>query len=162
MSQEQAKEYEIIYFISVTLEEDDIKKIKNKVNAILNKHQATIIKEDSLGKHKLAYIIKQARHGYFLLITFTAPANEIATISHELKLMPEILRYKLAIKQKNTTAAAQSRIKPETPLKPSSTTESSENITPERKNAKPKEPKEKVDIQELDRKIDELLSDDNV
>jgi len=167
MSQEQPKEYEILYFISVTLEEDEIKNIKTKINDIITKHQGTIIKEDNLGKHKLAYVIKRARHGYFLLVNFTAPANEITNINHELKLMPEILRYKLAIKQKNTTAAAQSKLKPETGKGTNPILEEQKNLAPEKKINKSeesnnKERNEKVDTQELDRKIDELLADDNI
>ncbi len=163
MSQEQPKEYEILYFISVTLEDDEIKNIKNKVNDILTKHQGVITKEDNVGKHKLAYVIKRARHGYFLLTNFTAPASEISKINHELKLMPEILRYKLTIKQKNTTAAAQSKLKPETGKSTNPILEEQKNLAPEKKESKEKKSTdEKVDTQELDRKIDELLADDNI
>ena len=167
MSQEQPKEYEILYFVSITLEDDEIKNIKTKINDILTKHQGTIIKEDNLGKHKLAYAIKRARHGYFLLNNFSAPATEISSINHELKLMPEILRYKLTIKQKNTTAAAQSKLKPETGKSTNPILEEQKNLAPEKKtteteNDNNEKNNEKVDTQELNRKIDELLADDNI
>jgi small subunit ribosomal protein S6 len=161
MSQEQAKEYEILYFISINLDENEIKTVKDKINDILNKHQATITKEENMGKHKLAYMIKRARHGYFLLVTFTAATTAIAAIDHEIKLMPEILRYKLAIKQKNTTAAVQSKLEQKIPSIVDPVIENKKNLAPEKKVTTTKEETNvKVDTQELDRKLDELLADD--
>jgi len=156
MSQETAKdlkEYEILYLLSVTLSPDEIQAIKGKINDLIAKAGGIIIKEDELGKRKLAYMIKHARHGNYLLTIFKAPAAEINSINHELELMPEILRHKLVVKEDIKTARVKETMEYKKP-----------SIKPEDKDRpKPKTEKEiKVDIEELDKKIDELLSEDDI
>jgi len=156
MSQETAKdlkEYEILYLLSVTLNPDEIQAIKGKINELIAKADGIIIKEDDLGKRKLAYMIKRARHGHYLLTIFKAPAAEINSINHELELMPEILRHKLVVKKDIKTMGAKETMEYKKP-----------SIKPEDKERpKPKAEKEiKVDIEKLDKKIDELLSEDDI
>ncbi len=144
------KTYEIMYFLPITAEAEEIKQIKSKVNEILTKHQATIITEEEIGKRKLAYMIKRARHGYYILTAFSAQPNSIAQINHQIELMPEVLRHRIVIKPQNT----QSSQAPST----GSTTEGRDE-----QKSQPSAQAEKsgqVDIKELDKKIDELLSED--
>ncbi len=144
--------YEIMYFVPITAETEEIKQIKAKVNEILSNHQATIITEEEIGKRKLAYMIKRARHGYYVLTTFNALPESISQINHQIELMPEVLRHRIVIKPQNTqsTQVQNSQSADHTEEKPAP--------------AKPKENKitetDKVNIEELDKKIDELLNDD--
>ena len=155
------KTYEMLYFLTITLSDEEIKTLKDKIHKLFEKQQATIIKEEDLGKRKLAYMIKRARHGYYFLIKFTAPPTAIRELNHQLELMPEIIRHRITIKQKNTMA----------PIKIKTTQTDSNNITsantknfptPAENDKKTKlasQEQEKVDSQELNRKIDELLSE---
>ncbi len=154
------KTYEMLYFLAITLTDEEIKTIKNKIHEIFDKYQVTIIKEEDLGKRKLAYMIKRARHGYYALIEFNASPAIINNLRHQLKLMTEIIRYRIITKEKNTSSPiriknskidntqTQTNKLTKTPL-------SSSNVSKEETTSTTK----KVDTQELNRKIDELLSD---
>lgn len=138
--------YEMLYFLPITAEADEIKQIKSKINEILTKLQATIVTEEEIGKRKLAYMIKRARHGYYILTTFNAQPASINLINHQIKLMPEILRHRIVIKPQNTQSTQR--------------TESQPNKSESTTDQEPGDQTTKVDIEELDKKIDELLSED--
>ncbi len=175
-------EYEILYFLPITLSEDEIKKIHQKINEILEKNSANIHKEIEIGKRKLSYMIKGVRHGYYILTTFYSPTEKISKIKQELNLVPEITRYRLikrkhgqdyiTIIQKQTQGDSQEeaqtkarQAQPDTKsasissIKPSLSKQKPEKTQHEKDDQADKEKKEKVDIAELDKKIDELLGD---
>ncbi|OGG86699.1 30S ribosomal protein S6 [Candidatus Kuenenbacteria bacterium RIFCSPHIGHO2_02_FULL_39_13] len=156
MSQETAKdlkEYEILYFLSINLSPDEIQTVKGKINELIAKAGGVIVREDDLGKRKLAYMIKRARHGHYLLSVFKAPAAEANSINHELELMPEILRHKLVRKEDIKTVS----IKEAGEYKKTSAKQADQEGLKSKSDKKTK-----VDTKELDKKIDELLSEDNI
>ena len=149
---EKNKEYEILYFVSIALNPDELKSIKKKVNDIVTKYNGLILKEEEVGKHKLAYMVKRARHGYYLLTLFSADPSQISKINHEIQLLPEILRHSLSVKEdikKPRITLDKTAFPEEKPLKKVDKQEEDKKM-------------EKVDIQELDRKIDELLGEPDI
>ncbi len=161
--------YEILYFLPITAENEEIKSIKAKVNDILTKQQASIISEEEIGKRKLAYMIKRARHGYYILTTFSCLPDKIGEINRQLELMPEILRHRIVIKPRHTKPSQQLSADNTTPTvktdndKPSSPTSKDEQQPLQQKTTEETKisgDKDKIDIKELDKKIDELLSHD--
>ena len=163
MANEQAqelKEYEILYFISISLEPDEIQAIKKKINDIITNRNGVIIKEDEIGKRKLAFMIKRARHGYYILTVFKSPTTEINNVNHEIELLPEILRHKIAIKEEIKIVEIKDEVKPDKVEKePKKEEEKTEDDTKDKKEDKKDS---KVDIEELDRKIDELLAEEKL
>ncbi len=147
------KSYDLLYFLSITLETDEINTIKAKVAEVIKKYSGQITHEEELGKKKLAYNIARARHGHYLFAIFSAPGSSVKQIEHELKLMPEIIRHKISLHEEIKIPVRPLAPKTECPDK----SEANKVALPE----KPKK-ETKVDIQELDRKIDELLADDNL
>ena len=105
---------------------------------------------------KLSYAVKGARHGYYLLTHFNSDTASANMISGEIKLIPEIIRHRLVIKQNYK--------QPHTsPMAPGVKEDQEEKITTNSETETKKEKEHdngKVDIQELDRKIDELLLED--
>ncbi len=161
--------YEILYFLPITAENEEIKNIKAKVNDILTKQQASIVSEEEIGKRKLAYMIKRARHGYYILTTFSCLPDKIGEINHQLELMPEILRHRIVIKPRHTKPSQQLSTDNTTQTTKSDNNElSSLSSKDEQQSAQQKttektkinDNKDKIDIKELDKKIDELLSHD--
>ena len=155
---EKTKEYEILYFLSIALNDEEIKNIKHKLNQIIIDYKGAIIKEEDIGKKKLAYMIKNARHGYYILTIFSANPKVVSKIDHQIKLMPEILRHQLGIKE---------NIKKLSPESSKTTVDEQKidvktKLSKDKAKDKEKRPIGKVDIRELDRKIDELLGEENI
>ncbi len=133
------KDYEIIYLVSKKGEKD---KVRKKVNSLLTKTGAKIIEENSLPKERFAYPIKKEGSGYFLITQFLATPQDIAKIDKKLRLQKEILRFMITgrkeIKEKMVLPKKKKKIK-----------------------APSKSPKkqEKADLEEIDKKIDEILKE---
>lgn len=146
-------EYEILYFTSIMLSPEDILRVKNEVNDIIVQNNGSIVKYNEIGKKKLSYSIKHHRHGYFISSIFQSPAENIEEIKNKIKLLPDIIRFRLVIARKpDPLPTINDTVRP---LPKSKNEEDSAPVTSAPKT-------EKVDLKELDLKIDELLSSDNI
>ncbi|OGG92381.1 30S ribosomal protein S6 [Candidatus Kuenenbacteria bacterium RIFCSPLOWO2_12_FULL_42_13] len=145
------KEYEILYFLPITFTPEEANDVKTEIASIIGKYNGKVIKEEDLGKKKLSFAIKGARHGYYLATYFSSEPNAAAKISREIKLMPQIIRHSLVIKKDyklpHLAAPLSASAKVEEPLAKTTPTEEFQS----------EYPTGKVDMQELNRKIDELL-----
>jgi len=147
------KKYEILFFVPVTMESEKIEQTQKQVKDAITKHEGKIISEEDFGKKKLSYTVKHTRHGYFVLIVFEADKNKIDAIKKELNLITEVVRYRLVAKEKVDVLPqpVERKEKEEAPAAPKPEPE------PKKEEIKIDE---KVDLKELDLKIDELLSDE--
>jgi len=169
--------YELLYIIPGKYTEEELPAIITSVKEVLNKNQVTLIKEQDLGKKKLAYNIGEASYGYYLLNIFSAEGGVIIQIDKALTLMPEILRHQIVlyVDPAKTTGKAPRVVKsidekPElAPLptpKPKteeislvdSIKEKSKEATEEAERKEKAKPK--IDLDKLDEQLDELLKDD--
>lgn len=144
------KEYELFYFLPITFTPEEVATTREKLNSIITKFNGALTTEEDLGKKKLSFPIKGARHGYYFLAHFTCQPEATGKINQEIKLLPEILRHFLTTKEEYQTAhVAAYADAPKENLPPPPTSEEPRPITETGQ----------VDMQELDRKIDELLLD---
>jgi len=84
--------YELLYIVHPDLE-SSIDKITDRVRSFIEKRDGKISYEENWGKRKLAYEIKKAEVGIYLLWYFNAPKKNIAKIEKDMRLSEEILRY---------------------------------------------------------------------
>jgi len=164
-----------------TLAENEIAPEVEKVKAIILENGGENLEVGESDKRRLAYPVKQIRYGYFLLAYFTAEAKAVKTIEAKLRLMPELLRalvYKYSPKAKKAKkidfgllAAGEER-RPEVAFVPMAAAPAVEEFkevvvmseekkkleaAPVKKAWAKKESKKKVDLDEIDKKLDEIL-----
>lgn len=87
--------YELLYIVSNQFSEDELTPIKDKVEGIIADHEGTITFKEDLGKKRLAYKIKQFRHGYYELVEFDAPSASLPAINDLLRLMSDLIRHQI-------------------------------------------------------------------
>jgi len=87
--------YEMLYLISNQFSEDELAPVMDKVEKVITDNSGTITLKEDLGKKRLAYKIKQFRHGYYELLEFDAPADVLPKINNQLRLMSDILRHQI-------------------------------------------------------------------
>jgi len=136
--------YEILYIIPAPFSEKDLPEITKKINKLIEDFGGKIIEEKNLGSKKLAYQIKQATRGFYILVNFEMEPTNIKELEKKLKLTSEVLRYLITtvkIRIKKTPVAKREEVKKEEVKK-------EEEIK--------KEP-EKVDLDKLGEKIDDLF-----
>lgn len=142
--------YELLYIIPHTYPEERQGKIVSQIEALLKKEGGSITKTESLGKKKLTYPIRKIRFGFYNLVELDLESEKLKEINRQLRLVPEVLRFLMASKKKVV----------EKPIKPKKVKEIRE-MKIYKKEPKKEKPK-KVSIEELDKKLDEILGDDIV
>ncbi len=179
--------YEILFIVPPKYTEDEAKQINKKIISLLEENGANIIRTEDWGKKKFAYQIRQYRHGYYTLVIFSSSADIPQKITQKLNIHPDILRFQIVKEVKGSKTQAQrekalqeKELKKETEnkddkkedeLPEESKKEENKDFQatpPKEKEEKPAEKKEKensktkkekVSIDDLDKKLDELLDD---
>ena len=86
--------YEMIYIIDTGLEEAARKELIEKVSALIEKNGGEIEKVDETwGKRRLAYAIDYKTEGWYVLVTFKAPAELPRELERNLQINESVLRY---------------------------------------------------------------------
>ena len=153
---EQLQHYELCLIIPGSTAEDKHPEILESVKKLLEKNKAQITHTEELGRKKLAYAIKNLRHGFYFIFGFDLLPKSLTAIEKEFKLNSDILRF-LIIKKKVKTAediAQEEKIKTK---KIKAEMKKQEVEEKEKKKVKPT--KTKVSLEDLDKKLDELLDE---
>jgi small subunit ribosomal protein S6 len=176
--------YELLYIVSNQFSEEELNPIKTKVEGIITEHEGNITHKESLGKKRLAYKIKQWRHGYYELVEFDAPSASLPAINDLLRLMSDVIRHQIlkcvakTAEQKQAEAKLISQLLSETASESAKKEDSSTPktsapkirapkietkpvITPEAPTIKDEHKAELSDI-DLDDKLNEILNTDSL
>lgn len=148
--------YELLYILSATQTEEELQPIKESVKQLIAKFKGNITLEDTLGKRKLAYPIKNIRFGYYLLFQFDLEGEQLKALNRELQLLPGIIRHQVVTRSSmlrpmpryQDTFSSGMEVKTDRPQKP---------VT---KPTSDKSDKDKIKLEDLDEKLDELLEGD--
>jgi len=146
-------EYELLYLIPNKFSENEVPAITEKINKIITDHGGVIAQTEDWGKKRLAYAIKGQVYGYYRLSQISVGGGKINDIDRLLRLAPEILRHmiiktdgKKEHKPKPVKAADNEAVKKEK-VKPA----------PKVEEASEKKDASKVDLKDLDEKLDKIL-----
>ncbi len=98
--------YELLYIIPAVMTESEAEPIANKVTEMIKATGATIVRNENLGKLKLAYAIKRQKHGYYMLAQFDADPSVIAKLDNDLRLNENVLRHQIVLRGKGAEKRA--------------------------------------------------------
>ncbi len=137
--------YELTYIVSPILDERSVNETVAAVRGFINDQKAEIKREQVGEKRKLAYPIQKQTFGYYVTLEFKMESEKIAEVENYLKHQNDILRSLLLSldETKLHQAPKKARIQK---------TESAASV-----KSSPKT--EKIKIEELDKKLEELLKD---
>jgi len=160
--------YELLYIVSSAFTDPEVKGIMDKVATLLTGEGGEITKHEVLTKQPLAFPIKKQKHGTYVLMHLTLPGEAITKIDRVLRLEfgDEVLRHMFTqVTEKEAQAAFE--IMPYTyPLADREPRgDAPRRSAPRREQLAPPVPAVAVDpmsIEELDKKLDEILKDDTL
>ncbi len=142
------KKYELLLVLPGTLDEKEAEvksgEILNLVKAVSSDAELNV-----LGKNRLAYPVKQIRYGYFYTIIFSAEAADLKIVQGKIGLMRDILRGIISLH--NSKWSANQKISYSTNEVGVTT------MMQDSEKTKPAEEAKKVDLKEIDKKLDEIL-----
>ena len=173
------EKYEILYILPAKHTEEELRALSNNIKEVVVSHGGEVNEEHHMGKRKLAYPISHVRHGHYYLIIFSAEQEIIDKLNATLLLMTELLRH-LIIKrdpyimgvpklQEEYSIVRKDRERDHVPHRRPTSERKSELKTvgkDEKKDEKPgngpsaDEKRDKITIEDLDKKLDKILTDD--
>ncbi len=108
--------YEMIYIIDTGLEETARKELIEKVSGLITANGGEIEKVDETwGKRRLAYAIDYKTEGWYVIVTFQAPAQLPRELERNLQINENVLRY-LVVKLVEKRSAVKPRpVRPAAP-----------------------------------------------
>ena len=108
--------YEMIYIIDTGLEDSARKELVEKVSALIENNGGEIEKVDETwGKRRLAYAIDYKTEGWYVLVTFKAPAELPRELERNLQINESVLRY-LVVKLEEKRSAVKPRANKPAPV----------------------------------------------
>lgn len=168
--------YEMLCVLPGTLTEDEANKSLEQVKDTLGKHGVAEITVHAMGKSRLAYPIKHIRYGYFQLFYFNTEPNVVNEVRSKVALSPDILR--VMVQMTNQGAAAKSgrytlnleaetapREEESAPVRayaPAAVVHETalREETPIVEQPQPVKPAKPVSMEDIDKKLDEILQSD--
>ena len=87
------KAYELLYFVSPTLEEDDRTAVLQRIDTAIASQGGVVDNVEDWGKRKLAFEVGKLSDGDYTLITFHAEPTSIAEIDRILRITDAVVRF---------------------------------------------------------------------
>lgn len=89
----EARSYEMVYILRPDLDEEGRRAKIAKVQQVIEAETGSIETTDEWGARILAYEINHFREGYYVLVTFTLPADRVRKVEERLSMDDALLRY---------------------------------------------------------------------
>lgn len=166
METDNQKLYELNYFLSPELNESEISACAQTIKKFIAEAGGNITTEAPAQKKKIGQPIKKFAFGYFGIFYFQSEPDGIEKLKSNLKMEPKILRYMIVAKKPISTAEEKPLFKAikkpkisvsPAPIETKLTEKTSSSSTSELEKMEPK--KEKIKMEELDKKLEEILKE---
>jgi len=159
--------YELLYIVPTQYTDAEVETIKGTVAGLIEASGSKISRHEILGKLKLAYPIKRVRHGSYVLAHFEAEPTALANIDRQLRLATEVLRHQIVVLTPAAEAHPFQMISYVAPLSEEARAEEAPRSARTPVAAAPapvmKREDPSITMEELDKKLDEILeTDENV
>lgn len=151
------RKYEIIYIVPSKYTDAELDGVVGKVNGILKESGAELSDTYQLGKRRLAYPIDHQRNGSYMLTHFEAEPKSLLKMDQTLRLTDEVLRHMIVERDPLLTQMPSFN---ETDERRGEESRAHERRTaPAAPKSAPTKPKD-VNMEELDKKLDEILTEE--
>jgi len=85
--------YESVAIINAALEDEQVETTIARIQETITTHGGELIEIEKWGRKRLAYPIKKAKSGYYVVIRFNATTDLIATLERNYRLDENLIRY---------------------------------------------------------------------
>lgn len=160
------KHYEILYLVSGAVPETEVGKIQTEVADWITKTGAKLTKQEPWGRRKLAYPVNKEKYGYYTAVEFDAEENTLQQLRKQLTLAKTVMRFLLIEKKPMSEKEllmqekAQKRAHARAAQQETRGSRSDRPVTGGTKPDQPAKKDPKISLEDLDKKLDELLDTD--
>ena len=154
------QKYELLYIVPAKYTEEELKGLSEKVGTIVSQSGVNILETTILGKRKLAYPINHLKYGHYVLIDLEAEEDVIEKLNRTLRLTTELLRHIIIVKDPTLTKIPDFAESGEIVKAEREDSERRERRRPARKPVQVPVKKQDVNMDDLDKKLDEILTEE--
>ncbi len=160
--------YEMLFILPARKSQEELEQSIQSIFQIVEKAGGKVTKKEVFAKQRLSYPIKKEQQGVYILSEFDMEQAKLSGVDHDLRLLPDLLRHqivKLQVKsperleeerQLKERIASRRVAQTEKARQEEVAKETQEALETQKKDEKKTE---KVDIEELDKKLEEILDD---
>lgn len=105
--------YEMMYIAIPEISDDELAKLNDSLQKVIESQGGKIIKIDDWGKRRLAYEIKHKKEGRYVLFEIEGSGREIAELERRMRVNDYIMRYMTVRVDLDRKAAEKARKKRE-------------------------------------------------
>ncbi len=87
--------YELVYILRPDLDEENRRAKMARVQQLIESESGHVQTVDEWGLRLMAYEIQHFREGYYVLLTFTLPADRVRTLEDRLRMEDAVLRHQI-------------------------------------------------------------------
>jgi small subunit ribosomal protein S6 len=87
--------YEVMVIFDASLEDDAVRELVDRLTKQLTAAGAKAVKADHWGKRRLAYPIRHANEGYYVLVEANADPAALSELDRQLTLADKVIRHKV-------------------------------------------------------------------
>ena len=160
--------YELLGLVGAEHSPEAAQDILNQVRDEVAKAGGEVLTTNVIGKRKLAYPVQKERYGTYFELDFNLDGNAMLALDRELKLRNDVIRF-LIIKSKLKTAKElEEEVRIQGKIQARKSREEAavrQEHEAEQRTAEAESPKRKKDevpltLEDIDKKIDEILDED--
>ncbi len=152
-------QYELMYLLGSHVADTDVPQISQNILKFVGDFGGTDVKETQLGKKKLAYPIKKTRNGHYIVVNFTMDGKNINTFDAKIRTQDaNIIRYILINLDEHLARMEKDKIVQSKIVRKGPPAEPAKPTAPIIK--KPAPVLTEINEEELEKKIEEALSED--
>lgn len=143
------RNYELLVIVPAKVADNDVPAVSEKIAKIIIQEGGQVLLEDFLGRKKLCFPINKNEVGSYLVFEITGDNELNSKLEKIFKLTPEILRYLIIVDPPTKEEST-----PKAPVTEKPTVKQPSTVKPRKEN------KEKISLEDLDEKLDNILEDD--
>lgn len=166
------KHYDLLAIAGSQHAPDAVEKILDSIKTLLTEAGGEVLHTEIIGKRKLAYPISKDRFGTYMHLDFNLDGKEIMDVNRKLRLMNDVIRFlpiitklktakeleeEVRIQEKIQARRAREEVQIQQDRRVAERIEAAE--APARKDEEKKAP---LSLDELDKKIEEILDEDAI
>jgi ribosomal protein S6 len=144
------KLYELTYLMPIDLNEEAIRSTQEKVSSFIVENQGTIYKIEEVTKRRLGEETKKNSVANMATLSFYFPPEKLENLKKSLKADTNILNNIIIYKEPRKRMSAPRRMRPIAGI---------QEETKEAKETKTSEKPKKVEIKEIEKKLEEILGE---
>jgi len=107
-------DYELLYIIDTSLEDEPRKELITRFNTLIEQHAGKVENVEEWGKRRLAYLVDDKPEGFYVLVNFSAEATFPKELERVMEIDENVMRYLVTrVEHKRSNVKPPQRVAPQ-------------------------------------------------